>query len=227
MLRSTVLLATLALLLTACSGDDTTTADAPPPAEAPPAEEAPPPPPAEERPEFGATFAEGSNVRFISVKDDGVEVPGTLAVAGGLNMVEEDLSTLTGKLVIDLGSVDTAEEKRDTNIKNLVFGLAADAAGSASVTLTSVTPESAALAPGQSTAADAKLSLDMLGNVSEHDAKLQIARVEDHWIVSTASDIELSMIGIGVGDGAATLKEFCKHAALSDVVKVAAELHVK
>ena len=213
----------LAVVVTACSGGDD---PAPPPEVVDRQVEETPAPPAE--PEFMFRFGDSSKVAFVSTKNEGVEVPGSfLGITGGLNLTDGDISTMTGDFSVALERVDTAEPARDLNIRQAVFGLAADASGEARVTVTRVQPGTNVLEVGGETDAQADLDLTLLGTTTSHTAKIKVGRTSTGYTVTSLQPVELSTEALGLGDGRAALKERCGHTQLGDGVTVSVELAVE
>ena len=161
-------------------------------------------------------------VSFVATKNEGVEVPGRfMARRGSLGLTGGDLSTLTGGIDVSLETVDTLEVARDTSLREALFEIGAGAAGKARVDVLSIVPHKKTMAPGERTAATAKLKIGILGGGATVDASVEIGRIgKSRWSVRSVEPVQLSLEGLGMAAQAAALKERCKHDKLGDAVAV-------
>lgn len=171
----------------------------------------------------GAALADGwalnpalSSVAFGSVKNDSVgeshrfgAVSGTVSAAGAVT------------LSIDLASVDTGIEIRDSRMIEHVFRNAATATVSAQVDAAALS----ALGVGEATALEASGTLSLLGVETELDAPLWVLRLSaDRVLVATDGMLFLSAEDAGIEAGIAALQEIAGLDSISRVSPVTLRL---
>ncbi len=216
-------------------GDSSEPAPAPTPAEAPPEPtpepEATPDPGAEQtRPAFSVVLdPAASTLEWTSIKNGDAPVKGKLTkLGGGLALTAADLTATTGTLTVDLSGVDSAEPVRDSRIAETFFGVAPDAARSATVSLASLTAENPTLEPGAETTGSATFTVGLDGTDVSVEAPVRIARKDaDVWTVATSETVSLSIADLGLSAGLTALIELCGHESVEDEVAVAASLTFK
>lgn len=174
--------------------------------------------------ELVTTGDDAPRLRFLSLKNKTLQVPGTFeALEGTLRLTPADLGTATGRLAIQLGSIETNTARRDRNVREVLFGLLEDATGQATVQVVRLTPETPALRVGETTNATADFALSIRGFTSEWTANVTVTREgASRWVVATAQPVALSMEALGLGYHAKSLKAICMHEELDDSVSITA-----
>ena len=167
-----------------------------------------------------------SSLSFVSTKNGGAEVGGTFAVIlGGFDLDPQKLSATTGVLNVELDSVNTGLELRDTNIAETFFGRVVGKVVRSDVEFLALRPEVEALPVGGKTTADVDLRINLRGSGNLASAKVELARTSELvWTMTTLEPVVLSISELGMQGRADSLKERCGHASIEDKVTISAQI---
>jgi hypothetical protein len=167
-----------------------------------------------------------SSLSFVSTKNGGAEVGGTFAVIlGGFDLDPDKLSATTGVLNVELDSVNTGLELRDTNIAETFFGRVVGKVVRSDVEFLAFRPEVEALPVGASTIADVDLRINLRGSGNLASAKVELTRTSELvWSMNTLDPVVLSISELGMQGRSDSLKERCGHASIEDKVTVSAQI---
>ncbi len=134
------------------------------------------------------------------------------------NMHEQDFAHFSAQLTIDLASLETGLDVRNSNVKETFFEVAAFPSAVAVVS---------DLAPtGVSNVYTAKLELTVHGVTKQlPDTTVSLERVLHGWRVRTVNPITITSTDFGFG--VAALLERCMHKGLDPTAQVQADIFVK
>lgn len=163
---------------------------------------------------------------FQATKNGTIGVPGTFdSLKSTITLRPGDLTSLAGRLEVQLGSVNTENTRRDRNVREVLFGLSSESLGQAAIELHSFVPEKKYLPVGKSTKADVGLRMTLRGLTAEWAGRVQVNREDQQrWVVTTAEPVALSLETLGLGHHATALKRLCRHEDLSDSVTITVRL---
>jgi hypothetical protein len=170
--------------------------------------------------------AHAPKLEWMAVKNVDKPVHGLFeAIDGAISLSPTDLASVTGRLALQLDSIESGKYRRDNNVRGVLFGLAEGAVGLADVEIVRLAPETSALQPGDSTPAVADLKLTVRGVTSEWQANVLVTReTRRRWAVKTADPVALSMESLGLGAHVTALKAVCEHESLNDLIEITASL---
>lgn len=200
-------------------------------------EPAPPPPSAavtvaveEAAPPVRAALVQrGAHVprlEWVAVKNVDKPVHGIFeALDGAITLSPGDLSTVTGRIEVQLESIESGKYRRDNNVRGILFGIAEGVAGAGTVEIVSLVPETSALEVGDTTAAVAGLNVTLRDVTTPWQANVEITReTRRRWAVTTAEPVALSMDSLGLGPHVTALKAVCEHESLNDLITITTRL---
>ena len=224
------LILVLALPALVACGDSTTTT--PKTAEAPPTVAAAADPAPQEAPAGESATpslvldASGSTLAWTALKNGDASVKGNFTkISGGLSLTAADLSATTGSLIVDLSGVDSALELRDQRISEVFFGVAPDAAQQATVTLSKLSVDTAALNAGESTGGTADLTMAFAGGSTTAQLPVTVTRSDANtWSFETGEGAAVSIEALGLSVPLAALIKLCAHKSVGDSVGISANL---
>jgi len=167
-----------------------------------------------------------SSLTFVSTKNEGAEVAGSFGVIlGGFQLDAKKLSATAGVLNVELDSVDTGLELRDTNIAETFFGRVVGKVVRSDVEFLAFRPKSESLPVGGKTLAEVDLRINVRGSGNLATAQVELTRTSElGWTLSTTEPVVLSISDLGMAGRADSLKERCGHASIGDKVTISAEI---
>ncbi len=134
------------------------------------------------------------------------------------NMHEQDFAHFSAQLTIDLDSLDTGLDVRNTNVKEAFFEVAAFPSAVATISELQATEIANVY--------KAKLELSVHGVTKQmDDIQINLQRVIHGWRVHTVNPITISSADFGFG--VAALLERCMHKGLDPAAQVQADIFVK
>lgn len=170
--------------------------------------------------------ADKPQLSFEAVKNREVPVPGIFqTLDGALSLTPGDLAQTTGRLEVQLASLDTQNSRRDRNVREVLFGLASVSSGLAVVEVVGITPDVPGLRIGQTTVATVALKVTIRGLTVDWPAQVEITReAEARWVVVTPEPQALSLTALGLAHHVSALKALCQHQRLDDEITLTVRL---